>query len=100
MDRILQEAHVPWQSKAKESMGILPVRKIVKLTERWEWEERLTIDDMPRESAVSCSFKRSFHILICTTSIGNSFKLSDVSDAMGKGIEPLIDPSIFSVVEG
>jgi hypothetical protein len=92
MDRILQEAHVPWQSKAKESMGILPVRKIVKRTERGEWEDGLAVDDIPRESAVSCSFKWSSIFLTCTTSIGNSFKLKGVSGILGQGIELLADP--------
>jgi hypothetical protein len=41
-----------------------------------------------------------FHILISTASIGNSFKLRDVSDVLGKGIELLADSSTLVWLKG
>ena len=47
---------MPWQTKLKEAAGILPIRKIVKRAERGEWDEGVSVDHIPRQSAVRVLF--------------------------------------------
>jgi len=56
VDEALAQAYMPWQTKLKEAAGILPIRKIVKRAERGEWDEGVSVDHIPRQSAVRVLF--------------------------------------------
>jgi hypothetical protein len=56
VDEALAQGYIPWPTKLKEAAGIFPVRKIVKRAEWGEWEEGITVDAIPRRSAVSFDF--------------------------------------------